>query len=246
MIHEYFTFDGKSSFDFNTWISGSGTYSAPERDVQNVSVPGKSGDLIIDNKRFKNIDVTYPAFITKDFERNFDSLKAFLLSQAGYFRLEDTYHPDYFRMAQFKGPIDPTMRTLNRSGEFELIFNCKPQRYLKSGEQTIEIHPGWDVVATIMNRTLYNATPILRIYGTGSVDINGQIITVTAADEYTDFDCELMNAYKDSPAENRNQYVQTSTTNSIVLRPGSNNFRLVGDTLSGITKIIVTPRWFTV
>lgn len=243
MTCEYLVFNGKSSLDFETWISGTGTFDSPERDVENISVPGRSGDLIVDNKRFLNVSVTYPAFIVKDFKANFDALKAFLLAEPGYHRLEDSYHPEHFRLAQFKGAIRPDMRALNRSGSFDLVFDCKPQRYLKSGEKQISLAPGVNDPARIKNPTLYDAMPLLRIYGTGTLDIDGQSITITQADGYTDFDCDLMNAYKDTPAASRNQYVSTSTTESIVLKPGINNFIL---TASGITSVIVAPRWYTI
>ena len=50
----YFTFDGKTSTDFGMYISGSGTYNAPERDVTTYNIPGRNGDLIVDNGRFLN------------------------------------------------------------------------------------------------------------------------------------------------------------------------------------------------
>ena len=52
-----FTFAGRSSKDFGIYLSGSGVFNAPERDVETISIPGRSGDLILDNGRFKNISV---------------------------------------------------------------------------------------------------------------------------------------------------------------------------------------------
>ncbi len=40
-------------------LSGSGTYGAPERDVEAIAIPGRSGDLIFDNGRFTNAEVFY-------------------------------------------------------------------------------------------------------------------------------------------------------------------------------------------
>ena len=50
-----FQFNGRSSSEFGVYISGGGTYNAPERDVEFMAMPGRSGDLLIDNGRFKNI-----------------------------------------------------------------------------------------------------------------------------------------------------------------------------------------------
>ena len=43
-----FTFNGQSSPDFGLIISGKDIYSAPAPDVSFVSVPGRDGDVLID------------------------------------------------------------------------------------------------------------------------------------------------------------------------------------------------------
>ena len=98
---EYLTFAGKNLGDFGVWISGSGTFNAPARDVSFQTVPGRNGDLLFDNGRFENVSVTYPAFISRRFQPRIDDLRAFLAGQIGYQILRDTYHPDEFRQAAF-------------------------------------------------------------------------------------------------------------------------------------------------
>ena len=137
------SFAGVDLSTFGVTLSGVGTYNAPERDVEYVEVPGRNGDIIIDHGRFKNIEVTYPINIEDNLPDNIAALTAFLTSQRGYQRLEDTRHPDEYRMACFAGPleVDPTGRH-NRYGEAEVVFICKPQRFLKSGESAaITINP---------------------------------------------------------------------------------------------------------
>lgn len=136
MMHS-FVFGGINSVDFNVFISGGGTFSAPERSVELVSVPGRNGDLIIDGGKWNNIAVTYPAFIPDHFERNIEAFRAAISRLTGYQRLEDTYHPDEYRMAMLSAGIDPAVRQLNRSGSFNLVLNCKPQRFLKAGENVL-------------------------------------------------------------------------------------------------------------
>ena len=38
VVYNYFTFDGVSSRKFNVWISGGGTFDAPERDTDEVEI----------------------------------------------------------------------------------------------------------------------------------------------------------------------------------------------------------------
>lgn len=134
-------FGNVNTKDFGAWVTGSQTYSAPERDIEIVSVPGRNGDLIIDNGKWNNIEVSYPAFIQSNFDDNMSALRSAMCRQLGYQRLEDSYHPEEFRLGTFVDGIYPDMRQRNESGEFTLRFNCKPQRFLKSGEEPIQIMP---------------------------------------------------------------------------------------------------------
>lgn len=230
----FITFAGVDSSDFNIGISGSGTFSAPERDIEQISVPGRDGDLLFDNGRYKNITVSYPAFISKNFVSKFDAFRAFMMSQRGYQRLEDTYHPGEYRMAEFRGPLNPDVKVLNIAGEFELNFNCKPQRWLKVGEKPITL----TATAVIHNPTYYDAKPLIRAYGTGSITIGDNTITVDTADDYTDIDCEIMEAY--CGTTNCNDNITLSGDDFPVLEPGDNTV-----TIADFTSVVIWPRWWT-
>ena len=58
----------------------------------------------------------------------------------------------------------------NKAGEFTLIFNCKPQRWLTSGEAPSAIAASGN---TITNPTLYDSSPLLDVEGYGSISFNG-------------------------------------------------------------------------
>ena len=138
MMHSLI-FGGVDSAFFNVYISGGGTFSAPQRDVEVVSIPGRNGDLIIDNGRWRNIEVRYPAFIPSGFKSNIDAFRAAICRKTGYQRLEDTYHPDEYRMAMLSAGVDPSTKYMNQSASMDLVFNCKPQRFLKIGDEPIQI-----------------------------------------------------------------------------------------------------------
>ena len=78
-MRNWLTFNGISSADYGVYISGSGTFNAPARDESSVVVPGRNGELTIDNGRYNNISVEYPAFIYRGFNMNVDGLRNFLL-----------------------------------------------------------------------------------------------------------------------------------------------------------------------
>lgn len=228
----FLTINGKSTADFATWISGDGTFGSPERDVEEITVPGRNGSLLIDNGRYNNIEVSYDAFILKDFDVNMAGLRNYIGSLTGYQRLEDTYHPDVYRMASFTAGFEPKMAFYNRAGEFTIKFNCKPQRWLKEGEKATTITTS----GAMLNPTLFNAKPLIRAYGTGTITIGDYSLVISddyTAGSYLDIDCEIMNAYYDST--NYNNYISGDFPE---LEPGENTITFTG------TSLEITPRWW--
>ena len=231
----FLTFDDKSSGEFGVWISGSGTFNAPARDVSMVAVPGRNGDLTFDNGRFQNITVTYPAFISRRFQPRVDDFRAWICSRKGYCRLEDTYHPDEYRLAIYKSGLNVTPTAYNAAGRFDLAFDCKPQRFLKKGAHPVT----FTAAGVIRNRTLYEARPLVRCYGnSGTVTINGIKVSVTGLSAYVDLDCDLMEAYEGSTSRNGTTTLENSKFP--VLSPGDNEI-----TFTGFTSVVITPRWWT-
>lgn len=137
-----FTFDGENSRNYGVYITGEGVFNAPERNVEMVEIPGRNGAFALDKGNFNNIEVTYPAGIFADTEADFaqavSDMRNWLCSKVGYVRLEDDYNPNEYRMAIYKSGLEVDHDFLI-AGEFDLVFECKPQRYLKSGETPITI-----------------------------------------------------------------------------------------------------------
>lgn len=231
----WIVFNHQSLKDFGVFISGSGTYNAAERDVETIEIAGRNGNLTLDNGRYKNISLTYPAFIMEEFNDNIQALRNFLLSQKGYLRLEDTYHPEEFRLARWVGEFSTEPIDELYAGEFTLTFDCYPQRFFKSGEYPIEVTQA----TTIKNANLVSALPLIRAYGTGSFSIGGVTVQITTANGYTDIDCDLQEAYKDTLATNCNGNIVLTDGVFPQLVPGDNAI-----TLTGITKLEITPRWW--
>lgn len=232
-----FVFDGVCSADYGLYISGQQTYNSAEREITFYEIPGRSGDLIAPFGKWKNQQIVYPAFIaTPDFNTKYKMLRAFLTSHVGYYRLEDDYNPDEYRTAAFAGTMDPTISQYFKSGTFNITFNAKPQRWLKSGEIPVDFL----IDGKIDNPTLFHAAPIIRVYGSGTIGIAAdEIVIADNTYPYIDIDCDLGNAYYDTT--NCNSLITVSGTDFPKLHPGENGVTL-GD---GITEMIITPRWFT-
>ena len=168
-----FTFGGVTSSDFDIYVSGEGLFNAPKRLAEAVSIPGRNGDFILDQGKFENIKVTYRVFNQEkdlaDFRSKLADLRSALVSQVGYQRLEDTFHPSEYRMAAFIDGVEIEPIKYNTAAEFEITFECKPQRFLKSGETAVSVTSG----DTITNPTRFEAQPILEVEGYGNIAFNG-------------------------------------------------------------------------
>lgn len=176
-IYKALVFDGESSRDYGIYITGEAVYNAPKRDVEMISIPGRNGAFGLDKGRFENIEVSYPAGIFADTETDFaeaiSDFRNYLCSRKGYVRLTDEYNPNEFRMAVYKSGLEVSPAQL-KAGEFEIIFDCMPQRYLTSGENTITVVDG----QTITNPTLFASSPMLEVEGYGNISINGETVTL--------------------------------------------------------------------
>ena len=237
VVDHYFVFNGKSSLDFSAVIDGNQTFKGAERDIERFTVPGMNGDLTIDNKRFNAYIQPYSGFIVKNFERNSEALRNWLTQDGAIHRLEDSIHPDEYRMASYAGPFDPSVIFLE-AGSFVIDFYCQPQRWLKSGERPVTVTAGSTV--KLWNPTLFNAKPLIRVtQGTGQINVGSEVIRLTANNGNTIIDCQLEDAWEGNT--NRNGDVVRATGGMPFLAPGENSIS-VG---SGMV-MEITPRWWKI
>ena len=234
-MRNWLLFDNVNSKDYGVYISGMGTYNAAERDQTSISIVGRNGDLTIDNGRYKNVEVVYPAFIYDNFNENVSAFRNILLSRRGYVRLEDTYHPEEYRLAKFKGGFNADVLDTHRGGEFDISFDCYPQRFLKNGERKYT----FTASGSLRNSTEQTALPLIRAYGNGTLTIGDISITITGADVYTDIDCDLQEAYKDTLSTSKNSTITLNNGKFFELNKGSNAI-----SFTGLTQIDIIPRWW--
>ena len=236
MRDNYIYFAGKMLSDFDTFITNAGVYDTPARNYDSVEVAGRNGNLLFENNRFDNIEHKYPTIIMSDFDKNFAGLRSFLLSQKGYQRLSDTFNPDEFYLATFKGFDGIKQEKLNTNkntkGICTLIFERKPQRYLKSGETKYT----FTGASSLLNPTMFEALPLIRVYGDGTLTINSVSIAVNTDYAHLDIDCELQEVLQVSG----NLDVTLTNGKFPKLDPGINNI-----SFTGFSEIEITPRWWT-
>lgn len=231
---QYLSFAGKSSKDFLLYLSGPGVYDSPAADVESTSVPGRNGDIISENaragrRRYQNVDIKYEAFFFNGLPAKTAAVKSWLLSPVGYQKLQDTYDPDFFRMAVCTEAMEFDV-TAQKAAKMDLVFNCKPQRWSVEGQRTVRLESR----SNLMNPFAFPSQPVFKVYGDsgGVLYVGDESITIHSIKDYVLLNCETHNAY------NEGGFFSDDFPE---LPAGKTQIAWTG----GITAVEVTPRWWT-
>ena len=242
-MNGYYIFDNVDTRNYGVIILGGDTFGAPERDVEVVTVPGRNGALTLDNGRYNNLTMKYKGVMRGNFASAFDTFKSAMLSKLGYLVLEDSYHTGGFRLARFTGGFKPETGVNNKSGAFEIEFDCYPQFYLSNGQSYSTVTSG----ATFSNPTAFPCKPLIQMSfsstpRSGTVTVGGKTITVTAADASPIYiDCELQHAWYES------SNVKYSQDSKITLTSGDFPELPAGNSVisyTGASQVKIMPRWW--
>lgn len=238
-----FVLGGLSSWDYGIIMTAAPPIVFGQRDTDVIPIAGRSGDLTVDNGRYRNISIPYKCAILPDSTQSLREAafgaSAILLPSAGYKRLENTYHPDSFRLARISSDIS-IESIVEQAGNFTLKFDCKPQHFLKSGEYPV----AFTAPGTLYNTTDFHAKPIITVYGTaaGTVTVGGVTVEIKSITDQITLDCEIMDAYRnvgEGGTENMNGTIYAPDFPE--LTPGENVVSWTG----GITGVDIIPRWWT-
>lgn len=243
------SFNGVDLRNYGLYVSGDKTFNSPTADYTRFSIPGRSGDIFAFNNRYGNVTVDYDSILIRDYAENAAQLRSILLSPTNYCRIEDDYNPDEYRMGIFIGPLNFDTLFLE-AGTTTLSFDCQPQRWLKSGENEININAA---STTINNPTKFNSKPLIKIVGRGNYtftftysDSTTSEFTfkIPAANDGTYYiDCESMDCYKD-PADTTVYPNSFITVDEFpVLKPGNTTIAITKPSTT-VREIKLTPRWY--
>lgn len=230
---------GTSNKDVGMVIEHYPSVIIPERDQVIQEVPGRNGSIVLANGSFKNYEQQYSAFLDSKhiggLEQVMPKVMDWLLGNEGYQRLEDSYFPDFYRMAFYSGGTS-FMNMFNEYGEGTLTFNCAPEKYYKTGEWPITLSKN----QVLLNPSSFAAYPLITVTGSGSgtLTFNSNSITISSIGTSVTIDVKLHKAYNGS----------TSRNNTIT---GSYENMCLGKSTTitwsgGITGVKITPRWWTI
>lgn len=234
----FIIFNGISSEDYHIQVEHPPGYDIPERDYEIVHVPGRNGDVVIDKGSYQNKDRSYEIAIGSEdrlFPEMASKISEWLHSTTGYARLEDSYEPEHYRMAVYKEETE-IENILGHGGRATIKFNCKPQRFLKTGDRVVTFSSS----GILKNQTYQAADPIITIYGSGEgvLNVGGYVVSISNITEPVIVDSEIQDVYSKN-MENLNG-ITSLNKGFPKLKRGENEISFSG----GITSVEVKPRWW--
>lgn len=243
-------FNGQGLNEKGFAIKAPPPYKVAERDMTFNSVTARDGDIILDNGRYKNVDISYdinsiphlvPYYDTESLRRE---LIDWLAPNDGDYKiLRDDYNPGYFCKAVCK-EIGEIKSSFNKHLDTTITFNRQPYWYSDLGQEQI-ILSGSGITHKIHNPENYTSQPLIRVYGKGSVVLmvnkENFIINIPTSMEYVDLDTELQAIFNGQV--NCSNYV--SFDYMPVLKSGDNTIygTAYASSTSVFNKVEIIPRW---
>ena len=234
MLNETFYLDGIDARSAGVQLQAPIEFSeaVPISDAQ--TIPGRNGDLIWETGSYENRSGSASCFcLQKDVEKAISSAGRFLMGKKGYRRLETSDDPDHYWMARVENSPQIAMR-LRTLAPFEIGFDCKPQRFLKAGENAISFTSN----SSLFNQYGQIALPFIALYGHGSgtLLVGDCTVEVKYIDGILYLDSDTQNAYNDKGNQNLNINAPVFP----VLGYGEIPIAFSG----GIERVEIIPRWW--
>lgn len=217
----YFIFNDVNSKDRGVIVNNLPPISKPERSFEEINVPGRNGNLYIDNKCYNSFQ--YEITCTLMPGSNIRTIAQWL---NGLGKLTICTELDKFYNVVIKNQIDfeQVYRVCN---EFTIIFDVNPIAYsVREKELTLTNNTQF-----IIKESTYEIKPYLKISGSGNITltINNKSVVLKSIQEYIELDCELEEAFK----ENENCNSKVECDEFPILIPGQNSISWIG-TVSAI------------
>lgn len=234
MLNETFYLDGIDARSAGIQLQSPIEFSEAVPIVEAQTIPGRNGDLIWETGSYENRSGSASCFcLQKDVEKAVSSAGKFLMGKKGYRRLETSDDPDHYWMARVENSprIEQRLRLL---APFEIGFDCKPQRFVKAGENAIEFTSN----GTLFNQYGQIALPFITLYGQGAgqLTIGDCVVEVKVLNGTLYLDSDTQNAYNN----NGNQNLNINAPVFPVLGDGEIQIIFSG----GIERAEIIPRWW--
>lgn len=183
-----FSYNGVSLSGLAGRILQAPVHTVAKRNVEMVKIYGRSGDDVIDNESYDNVDFSLKiGFLPHLTAYNAQTLAEAVIDwlaplQNGYYTYRDTLNNGYFTQALLKnfGEVKRELRTLLTA---TLRFSRVPYWYSDAGAVAVTAVNGY---AKLHNPEQYDAEPVIDIQYTGSSSSNAHMYIKGNGTEFAD------------------------------------------------------------
>lgn len=166
------TFAGKSSNNYGMRLLAKITFETPERDYDEIEVPGRDGSLLIDRGRYKKIGRDFDFVITKlpnysSIETQLNDISNWLNASKGWQDLQFDGDPDHIYRAAITSSLKLNRESPNRAMG-TISFVVHPVKYLNTGRELVAVTNG----LVLVNPYAIDSFPKITISGTGGGTFN--------------------------------------------------------------------------
>lgn len=229
-----FVYDGKCSKDFGIIVKNVKRHNAPSRDIETISIPGRDGNLYIDNGSYGIRKIEIETYIKNDVARNAELINEWLYKSFAIRKLHFTDEQCYYEGICINA-ID-FAQVYRYFDIAKIVFECKPYKKLFEGDRTVKLTSP----KTIVNPGC-NSRPYIKITGSGdiSLSINDKTYMFKDVDGFIEIDSESMDCYKTYQGVIVHQNNKMYTASFPILYCGENNLSWTGT----VSKLEIIPRW---
>lgn len=238
-------FDGQSSRDHGIIVEEFPALNHGAKRGEAYQLAGRNGTLYREDETYDNYVQAYSVAIKEGRHRRADlraaDIAAWLLGSSGFCRLEDSFEPEYYKMARFAGPLN-IAQIMGRYGRCTLEFDCLPERWLKEGEKPLNLASN----SVVFNPTSFTAKPLITISKNGAINlqVDGTTILEVASlgqSATVVIDCDACTIKAGGFGDLYSATTFYTTYNDFpTIKPGRHTISVDG----GADTISVVPRWY--
>ena len=224
----WFKFKGKDSRDFGILISSVPQQTKPERRVERITIPGRSGELTQDEDTYEPYTISMQCS-TRGSDRLDESVT--WLNGAGELILATEPDKVYKAFIYNKIAISDVIYLYN---SFLIQFRVHPFKYsVNAYGDTLEL----TTATKVRNSGSIYSEPIITVYGSGDITltINEKDFPLYSVDGSITIDSEMMEVFKG----NTNQNSKYGAVEFPRLEVGENEISWTGN----VEKVEIHPKW---
>lgn len=239
----HFIIGGKTSEQLKTVIQHRPIEKKPTRKTNLIPVPGRSGDVVVDENSYENGMVEFVGFVrsnSKSEKKINKEALSFAFDTGTYQKFVPYWDDDYeYEAIVVDGPSFQGNRNYGQAEPYTVALSYKPFKLLRNVPR-VQVTSG----GTLNNPLKYNSLPYVKITGSGDVTlkVNGDSFVLKNIVGFIELDSEIQECFKLNAGVLTNENSKMFSLDFPVFKPGNNAITWTGNA----TKVEVEPRWRTI